>query len=122
VKYLNVLPLLFWWFLAFRAGPARPSAHFQVTTPVSNSALRLRGRVRAIRISPDNPEKRYVQTTVTDHDRRYGSRRSRGCRALASVGIRCEIENFLISIVVAGPVQNDAEAVMKRLGENWLGD
>jgi hypothetical protein len=37
-----------------------------------------------------------------------------------SVGIRCEINNFLISLVVAEPDQKDAAAVMKRLDETWF--
>jgi hypothetical protein len=37
-----------------------------------------------------------------------------------SIGIRCEIDNFLISMVVAGPDQKDAAAVMKHLDETWF--
>jgi hypothetical protein len=40
---------------------------------------------------------------------------------LYSIGVRCEIDNFLISIVVAGPNQSDAAALMKYLNETWFG-
>jgi hypothetical protein len=39
-----------------------------------------------------------------------------------TIGIRCEIDNFLISMVVAGPDQKDAAAIMNRLDGTWFGD
>jgi hypothetical protein len=38
-----------------------------------------------------------------------------------SIGIRCEVDNFLVSLVVAGPDQTDAAAIMNRLDETWFG-
>jgi hypothetical protein len=40
---------------------------------------------------------------------------------LYSIGIRCEIDNLLISIVGAGPNQSDAAALMTHLNETWFG-